>query len=212
MIPDSQFFQFFITYGYFIALPLMVVGGPLATIAMAIVAAWGYFNPFVVFILGFAADLIADTMFYGLGHFFGANIINRFGRFVKLSPKTLPGIKEFYVHHGGKSIFFAKILTGLVPPIFIFAGYSKMPLKKFYGYAALGGVIWSAGLVGFGYYFGQQFQGDLGSAEIFFSGTRLVLLIVLGLLLFYKFYFHRVIERHLKYLREVFSKDSNLKA
>jgi len=186
----------------------MVVGGPIATTAMAVTASFGFFNPYAVFALGFVADLVADTFFYFLGYHFGERFIRRFGRFVKLSPKTLPAIKEFYIHHGGKSIFFAKILTGLVPPIFIFAGYSKMPLKKFYGFAAAGGLIWSAGLVIFGYHFGKQFQGGFSDLDDFFSRTRLVFLSGLFIILFYKFYLHRVIERHLKYLREAFKKDA----
>jgi len=206
MLPDSQLVHFLLSYGYFLALPIMVVGGPIATTAMAVTASFGFFNPYAVFGLGFVADLVADTFFYFLGYYFGEGFISRFGRFVKLSPKTLPAIKEFYIHHGGKSIFFAKILTGLVPPIFIFAGYSKMPLKKFYGFAAAGGLIWSAGLVIFGYHFGRQFQDGFSDLDDFFSRSRLVFLSGLFIILFYKFYLHRVIERHLKYLREAFKK------
>jgi len=206
-LPDSHLIQFFIAYGYWFALPLMVVGGPTATIMMAFAASFGYFNPFAVFALGFVADLVGDTIFYALGFHFGEKIIKRFGRWVKLSEDKLPAIREFYVQHGGKSIFLAKILTGLVPPVFIFAGYSKMNLKKFYGYAAIGGVFWSAGMVTLGYYFGREFQGDFSSAENFFSETRLILLTLLAGFIFYKFYFHRVIERHLKYISDAFRKN-----
>lgn len=205
-LPDNNLVAFFASYGYFVAFPVMIVGGPIATIAMAVAAAFGFFNPFIVFFLGFFADLAADTGFYFAGYFFGDWLIRRFGRFLKLSPESLPGIKEFYEHHGGKSIFLAKILTGVVPPVFIFAGYSKMPLAKFYGYAALGGLLWSAGLVFFGFHFGRQFQGDFSGIDDFFSRTRSVFLALLATFLVYKFYLHRVIERHLKYLRDAFKK------
>lgn len=205
-LPDTELVRSFLAYGYWIALPLMVVGGPLATIVMAAIASFGYFNPVAVFALGFTADLIGDTIFYSLGYYFGGGIIRRFGRFVKLSEDKLPIIEEFYEQHGGKSIFLAKILTGLVPPVFIFAGYSKMDLRRFYGYAAIGGVFWSAGMVMLGYYLGREFKGSFSGVENFFSETRLTLLILFAVFLFYKFYFHRVIERHLRYLGEVFKK------
>ncbi|MDP2932954.1 MAG: hypothetical protein Q8N81_02375, partial [bacterium] len=79
---------------------------------------------------------------------------------------------------------------------------------KFYGFAAAGGLIWSAGLVIFGYHFGRQFQGGFSDLGDFFSRTRLVFLSGLFIILLYKFYLHRVIERHLKYLREAFKKDA----
>jgi membrane protein DedA with SNARE-associated domain len=205
-LPDSDLIQFFLIYGYWIALPLMVIIGPLATITMAAIASFGYFNPIAVFVLGFTADLIGDTIFYSLGYYFGAGIIRRFGRFVKLSEDKLPAIQDFYETHGGKSIFLAKILTGVVPPVFIFAGYSKMDLKKFYGYAALGGAFWSAGMVALGYYLGREFQSSLAQVESIFTETRVILILLLAFFLFYKFYLHRVIERHLRYLSELFKK------
>ncbi|MCL5435525.1 MAG: hypothetical protein M1275_00345, partial [Patescibacteria group bacterium] len=68
-LPNSELVQFFLVYGYWIALPLMVVAGPFATITMAAIASFGYFNPIAVFVLGFSADLISDTIFYSLGYF-----------------------------------------------------------------------------------------------------------------------------------------------
>lgn len=203
-LPDTELIHFFLAYGYWIALPLMVVSGPVATILMATAASFGYFNPYAVFGLGFLADLIGDTIYYFLGFYFGEKIIRRFGRFVKLSAEKLPAIGKFYAHHGGKSIFFAKILTGLVPPVFIFAGYSKMNLKKFYCHAALGGALWSGAMVFLGYYLGREFRGDVSDLESLFSRTRLILLSALALFIVYKFYLHRVIERHLKYLSDAF--------
>lgn len=197
-LPANALAQFLILHGYWFAVPIMIVEGPVVTVAMGFFASFGYFNPFVVFLLGFFSDLISDTAFYLLGFLNGQKVINRFGRLLRFNDRTAESVKQFYDRHGGKSVFIAKILTGIVPPVFIVAGYSRMNLKKFYSFAAAGGVIWSGGLVALGYFFGSQFEGHFSNIGRIFGITGIVLLGVLILFFVYRFYLHKLIERRLK--------------
>lgn len=213
MIDISQHhnLQFLIQYGFWLAIPLMIIEGPITTILMAFFASFGYFNIYAVFAAGFFADLISDSVYYAIGHFSGPHFIDRFGKYFKLSKRTLPAVKKFYHEHGAKSVFFAKILTGVVPPIFIIAGYSKMNLKKFYKYAALGGLIWTAAMVALGYFFGEQLEKNIDNLQMLFQRTGIILISLIILVFIYKFYVHRLIEKHLKILLDGIAGESDRK-
>ncbi|MEK9181023.1 MAG: DedA family protein [Patescibacteria group bacterium] len=196
-LPDNATLQFLILHGYWIAVPIMIVEGPIATVVMAFFASFGFFNPFFVLLAGFSSDMVSDSVFYYIGQFFGQRFIRRFGRYFGLSEKNYHHIKNFYDSHGGKSVFLAKILTGVVPPVFIVAGYSRMNLKKFYAFSALGGIIWSGGLVALGYYFGSQLAGDFRNVGRLFGVSGFALFGLLALFVIYRFYLRKIIERRL---------------
>src|SRR3989344_3788109 len=197
-LPEHSTLQFLITNGYWIAVPIMIVEGPIATMVMAFFASFGYFNPIVVFIFSFLADMVSDFAFYAIGRFSGEGFVSRFGKYFKLSPRMFEVVQSFYERHGGKSIFLAKILVGVVPPVFIVAGYSRMKLKRFAAFAAIGGIIWSARLVCLGYFFGTQFSGEFRNIAELLTGAGLVMLIILAVFIVYRFYIHKLIERKLK--------------
>jgi len=197
-LPDNSALQFLITNGYWIAVPVMIVEGPIATMVMAFFASFGYFNPFVVFMFSFLADMVSDGVFYLIGRAGGGSFVRHFGKFFKLSPRMFEAVRNFYEKHGGKSIFLAKILVGVVPPIFIVAGYSRMNIKRFYTFAALGGIIWSGVLVSLGYFFGSQFAGEFGNISELMTGIGLVMVGLLALFIVYRFYLHNIIEKRLK--------------
>ena len=197
-LPDSPTLQFLIQNGYWIAVPIMIIEGPIVTLVMAFFASFGYFNPFVVLFFSFMADLVSDSVFYAIGHYNGSWFTRRFGHFFKLNDNTYRIVQNFFDKHGGKSIFFAKILSGVVPPIFIVAGYSRLPLKKFYTFAALGGILWSSGLVSLGYFFGSRLEGDFSNVTRLITGTGLILVFILVFFMVYKFYLHKFLEKKWK--------------
>jgi len=207
-LPDSPILQFLIQYGYWFAIPIMIIEGPIATIVMAFFASFGYFNPFVVLFFSFTADLISDSGFYAIGRYNGSWFTRKFGRYFNINDNTYGLVQNFFDKHGGKSIFFAKILSGVVPPVFIVAGFSRFPLKKFYTYAAIGGVLWSGALVSLGYFFGSRLEGDFSNISQLITGTGLVFVCILVFLILYQFYFHKILEKKWKL---AFSNEKNSK-
>lgn len=197
-LPDNSILQFLIQNGYWIAVPIMIIEGPVATIVMAFFASFGYFNPFVVLFFSFISDLISDSLFYAIGHYNGSWFTRKFGKYFRLNENTYKVVQTFFDKHGGKSIFFAKILSGVVPPVFIVAGFSHLSLKKFYTFASLGGILWSSAMVSLGYFFGLRLEGDISNVTRLITGTGLVLVFVFAFLILYKFYLHRILERKWK--------------
>ena len=205
-LPDSPTLQFLIQNGYWIAVPIMIIEGPIATIIMAFFASFGFFDPFVILFFSFVSDLVSDSIFYAIGYYNGSWFTRKFGKYFRLNERTSTVIQEFFHKHGGKSIFLAKILSGVVPPIFVVAGYSRMSLKKFYIFASIGGLFWSSMMVVLGFFFGSRLEGDFSNVTRLITGTGLVLALILVFLIVYKFYLHKIVEKKWKL---VFSNGNN---
>jgi membrane protein DedA with SNARE-associated domain len=183
--------HFLIIYGYFLAVPVMIVEGPIATMAMAALASLGYFNIGIVFLLGITADLISDYLYYQIGYRGGQRIILRISKTLRFDMERMEGFKQQFQNHGAKAVFLAKLLPGVVPPVFIAAGLTRYPLRKLYKYALPAGIIWTTALTLVGYYFGK----NLRSIEALLSKTGIVLALVVILFILYQYTFGKTIAR-----------------
>jgi len=154
--PDVM--QFLQTYGYFIMVPLMIIEGPIATLAAALLAAAGIFAWPIVLGLSIASDLIADVGFYYLGKRFGMKFIKGPGKYLGMTEKLVKSIEKHFDKHGGKTIFVAKSTTGLAQITFTTAGIIGMNFKRFIIYSFLGGILWSGFLVFVGYFYGYLWK------------------------------------------------------
>lgn len=154
----QQLFYFLSHYGYIIIIPLMIIEGPVVTIIAAMLASLGAFNVFVVLALSVIGDIGGDLIFYWLGHRFGMGFVRRFGRYIGITEKLVIRMEEYFVNHGGKTIFAVKSTTGLCSATFIAAGIVKMDFKKFLKYSFLGGIVWSGFLVAMGYFYGYLWR------------------------------------------------------
>jgi membrane protein DedA with SNARE-associated domain len=154
----SYIFEFLKSYGYFIMLPLMILEGPVATLAAAIMASLGAFNVFAVLLLSIIGDMAGDIILYGLGYRYGMGFVRRVGRRIGITEKLVLKMENYFARHGGKTIFAVKSTTGLCWAAFTAAGIVKMDFKKFVKYSFLGGVVWSGFLVAMGYFYGYLWR------------------------------------------------------
>lgn len=154
----QHIFEFLKHYGYWAMLPLMIVEGPVATIISAMLASLGaFFWPWVL-LFSIAGDVIGDLIFYWLGHRFGMGFVRRIGKYIGITEKLVLKMENYFVKHGGKTIFAVKSTTGLCWATFVAAGIVKMDLKKFLKYSFLGGIVWSGFLVAMGYFYGYLWK------------------------------------------------------
>ena len=151
-------FQFLHHYGYWLMLPLMIIEGPIATLAAAMLASLGAFNVFVVLAFSIAGDLIGDMLFYWLGFRFGMGFVRRFGKYLGMTESLVLRMEKYFTKHGGKTIFAVKSTTGLCWATFVAAGIVKMDFKKFMQYSFFGGIVWSGFLVAMGYFYGYLWR------------------------------------------------------
>jgi membrane-associated protein len=172
-----------------IGYPAMFVGsfveGPALMILVGFLLRLGYFSLAPAFLLLLAGDLVGDFMWYGIGRFALHRTIARIEKFFGVSGELFEKIQAIFKKHEGKILFGSKLTTGFGFAVFIVmaAGLVKMPLKKFSALVTFGGMIWTAGLMTIGFFFGNIY---LQIAKEF----RIVFLIILAgivLLVLYKF-------------------------
>ncbi len=106
----------------------------------------------VTMIGAFGGDLLS----FWLGSHYGSKLLKL--SFLQRHRSSVAKSEHFFVHHGGKSIFFARFLgpiRGITPFI---AGLSGMKKGAFTSYAAISAVLWGICYPGLGYLGGNSWQ------------------------------------------------------
>ncbi len=177
--------QFLVDYGYWIAVPVMIIEGPVATIVMGFLSSFGFFNILIVIGLGVISDLVSDTIYYWSGYHGGPKVLDKLKISQLHQNSSLQKLKQRFEEHPGKFFFGAKVLTGLAHSTFVLAGVTRINYPKILKFSIPGGMVWSTGLGLLGFYFGKH-ATDIGK---FLSRTGLIFFSLLVLFLFYKFWF-----------------------
>lgn len=183
--------QFLIAYGYWIAVPIMVLEGPIITIVMGFLSSLGFFNILIVICLGVISDLVSDTIYYWSGYHGGPKVLAKLKIPQVQDNQSLQKLKQRFEDHPGKIYFSAKVLTGIAHSTFVLAGVTRINYAKVLKYSIPGGIVWSTGLAVLGYYFGRQAT----TINQFLTRTGIVMFSLLVLFLLYKFWFGKYLAR-----------------
>lgn len=115
--------------------------------------ATGAMNPWLLIALLLLAAAGGNTVNYWIGSAIGQRVFTHDYKW--LDKAALKKTHAFYENHGGKTI----ILARFVPIVRTFApfvaGVSEMTFAKFQLFNIIGAVLWVAGLVAAGYFFGN---------------------------------------------------------
>jgi membrane protein DedA with SNARE-associated domain len=132
------------------------VPGETVLIAGAIFAGSGQLNIVAVGVVGFCAAVVGDNIGYGIGRFGGRRIVDRWGKYVFLTPERLDKAERFFDRQGAKIITIARFIEGLRQANGIIAGITQMHWLRFIAYNALGAALWVGTWVSVGYFAGQH--------------------------------------------------------
>ncbi len=132
------------------------VPGETILILGAVYAGTGRLNVFLVGLIAFVAAVIGDNTGFAIGHFGGRRLVERFGRYVLLTPERLDKATAFFNRHGGKIVVVARFIEGLRQANGIIAGISGMHWAKFLAFNALGAALWVAVWTSIGYFSGSH--------------------------------------------------------
>jgi membrane-associated protein len=106
---------------------------------------------FVAIILG---AVLGDTVNYWIGNYLGLHLfLERFPTLVK--KEYIDRTYTFYEKYGGATIFVARFVPIVRTFAPFLAGVGSMDYPRFLFYNVLGAVVWTAGVVLAGYYFGS---------------------------------------------------------
>ena len=110
--------------------------------------------------------------------------MERWGRYVLLTPARLDKAAGFFNRHGGKVIVIARFVEGLRQANGIIAGISGMHWARFIPFNAVGAALWVATWVSVGYFSGNHIDSIYNTAasyQAYFGiAVALVLLALVG--------------------------------
>jgi membrane protein DedA with SNARE-associated domain len=132
------------------------VPGETILILGAVYAGTGRLNIFLVGLIGFLAAVIGDNIGFAIGHFGGRRLVERYGRYILLTPERLDKATGFFERHGGKIVVAARFIEGLRQANGIIAGITGMHWAKFLGFNALGAALWVGVWTSIGYFSGSH--------------------------------------------------------
>jgi membrane protein DedA with SNARE-associated domain len=132
------------------------VPGEMILIAAAVFAGSGHMNIALVILVAVLGAVIGDNIGFAVGHFGGRPLVERFGRYVFLTPERLDHAEEYFNEHGGKIVAIARFIEGLRQLNGFLAGIVGMHWAKFLAFNALGAVLWVCTWAGVGYLAGEN--------------------------------------------------------
>jgi len=142
---------------YLIVFVLCIVEGPIVMLTSGFLYRLGEFSLFPLYLSLMSGDFVADLGWYAVGRFAAGPIINKFGRFLNLTPEIINKIEQRFKTYQNKILFISKITMGFgfALATLIVAGMLKVNFKKYAVLNFFGGFIWTAFLVTIGYFFGN---------------------------------------------------------
>jgi len=162
-----QFFatwmQFVLDWGYigiFVMMAFESTALPIpAEVVMPPAAYWasqGRFNFALVIVAATAGSWAGSAASYWIAYKLGRPLVNRYGRFVLMSPSKIEGADRWFEAYGSGGIFVARLLPVIRHLISIPAGLFRMPFLRFSIMTILGAGFYNGALA----WFGMRVLGD----------------------------------------------------
>lgn len=139
----------------------------------------GRMNLPLAWLLAILASMIGDSIWFGLGRWRGASILNLLCR-ISLEPDTcVQKTQNSYSRHGVNWLLFAKFVPGLsiiAPPM---AGMFRVKVWTFLAKDSAGAVLWSGAYIAAGWWFRDQLE--ILAWRLARLGSSLIVILIAGL-------------------------------
>lgn len=109
-----------------------------------------------VVLIALVAAVAGDNVGYAIGRYGGHRLVNRYGKYVLLTPPRVAKAEAFFERHGGKIVTIARFVDGLRQANGIIAGMSGMSWPRFLAFNSLGAALWVGVWSVLGYFAGQH--------------------------------------------------------
>jgi len=117
----------------------------------------GEFSVVPVLVASTLGSMLGSLLSYGMG-MLGKPVVLRYGRYLLLNVHHLEWTEQFFLRHGGKTIFISRFIPVVRHLISIPAGLARMPLIPFILYTAVGATLWNMFLTYLGFRLKQNWQ------------------------------------------------------
>lgn len=172
-------------YGYaavfaFVMLESLGIPFPGETMVIAAAVYAGsshHLSPWLIWGVAAAGAIIGDNIGFGIGHWGGFRLLQRYGSKIRLDQAKLKVGKLVFARHGGKVVFFGRFISILRTYAAFLAGTNRMDWPRFLAFNAAGGIIW-AGMYAIGfYYLGNALKGARGPIDYALGALAAVIVV-----------------------------------
>jgi membrane protein DedA with SNARE-associated domain len=110
----------------------------------------GQFGVVPVLVASTLGSIAGSLLSYDMG-MLGKPVVLRYGRYLLLNVHHLEWTEQFFLRHGGKTIFISRFIPVVRHLISIPAGLARMPLIPFILYTTVGATMWNMFLTYLGF-------------------------------------------------------------
>ncbi len=132
-----------------------------------------------VLLAGVFGTVVGALPWYYAGKILGEqrlkNLADRYGRWLNISSKDITKSTRWFDKHGGKAVFFGRLVPGIRTLISLPAGISNMPILPFLVYSTIGTTLWVGLLTYAGYILGDNY----GVVEKYIAPVSKIVLAIL---------------------------------
>lgn len=111
---------------------------------------------------GVMGTVIGALPWYYAGKILGEqrlkSLADRYGKWLTISSKDITKATGWFDRHGGKAVFFCRLVPGVRTLISLPAGISNMPILPFLLYSTIGTTLWVGLLTYAGYALGDNYE------------------------------------------------------
>lgn len=115
-----------------------------------------------VIIAGVVGTIVGAFPWYYIGKFINEerleHLADKYGKWISVTSKDIKKANNWFNEHGGKAVFFCRLVPGVRTLISLPAGINNMPLIPFTLYSTLGTTIWVTFLTFLGYKLGDNYE------------------------------------------------------
>lgn len=138
-------------------------------------------NVVLVTLFGTLGATLGALIAYAIGWYGGRPVIERWGRYLGITPDDLDRADDFFARHGDAAAFFGRMVPIIRSLVSFAAGVAHMRLGRFIVFTFLGSLPWTLLLVVAGMVMGANWE-EIGGILKRFEYLVLAILIVITLL------------------------------
>lgn len=173
-----------LTYKYAIMPGAAFLLGPIVSLSCGFLLRLGIVEWIPTFLALAAGELIGDVLWYYLGHRYGEQFVQRFGRYVGISPSMVLIVKELFNRYHDTILIASKLTAGLgfAVAVLFTAGLSRVPFRRYMMINIGGQIVLTSTLVTLGFYLGDIYLtvGGIFQKVSIFGITAFIFLCLFG--------------------------------
>jgi len=144
-----------VLFGENFGLPLP---GETILVAAALYAGTGRLNIWLVSLVAFCSSVAGACVGYVIGDKGGRPLLERYGKFVFVTPERLDRLERFFERRGVWIVIIGRFVEGARQVMSIVAGVSEMTFKRFLLFTTIGAALWTVFWAGLGYFAGDHVE------------------------------------------------------